>query len=302
MTPVRRRGAMEEEEGEGGGGGSLRWMLTYSDMITLLLALFVILYALNAGSPQKLQAVARVLASTFNAHTVVGTAPGPSVIQGASGGLEPGTPIGPRDLQGSNGGTTGDAGQTGVGNPGTARAATPLQLQALAAKIAAAINQDRLSAEARVQSTPQGVVVTLSADYLFAEGHAHLSAPGVALIRTIGALMTTVPNPVVVLGATDILSIHTAKYPSNWQLGAMRAANVAYVLGSVPGFRPQRLLASTTSKYHPVASNATAAGRALNRRVVIWVIRANTLVNSLFQANPNAQGAKASGVSVSGGG
>ena len=292
MTPVRRRFAAAEESGgpEGGEGGSLRWMLTYADMITLLLALFIILFALKTSSPQKLRAVARVLASTYDAHTVIGTSPGPSVIQGASGGDRPGSLQSARNLQGSPGTTT---------KPGSAtQAASASQLQALAAKIAAAIKAGHQQGDAQVHVTPQGVLVTLSADYLFVEGHAAISQPGVQLIRKIGALMARVPNPVVILGATDTLRIHTAKYPSNWELGAMRAANVSYVLANVPGFRPQRLLAATTSKYHPIASNATPQGRAQNRRVVIWVIRSNTLVNALYQGTPN--GARA--VPVSGGG
>lgn len=280
MTPVRRRVAAEDDGGgEGGEGGSLRWMLTYADMITLLLALFIILFALKTSSPQKLQAVARVLASTYDAHTVIGTAPGPSVIQGASGGTRPGSLQSAHDLQGSNGTTT----QTGQ----AAQSASASQLNRLAAQIAAAIQAAHQQGNAQVHATPEGVLVTLSADYLFSEGHATISPGGVRLIRTIGTLMTTVPNPVVVLGATDTLHIHTPKYPSNWELGAMRAANVSYVLGAIPGFRPQRLLAATTSKYHPIASNATPQGRAANRRVVIWVIRSNTLVNALFQGKPN---------------
>ncbi len=264
MANALRRPTPESDEEGAEGGGSLRWMLTYSDMITLLLALFIILFALSSSNPSKLKRVAAVLAATYDAHTVIGTAPGPSVVTGVSGGQAPGSPMGLGQLR-----------------PGTT-AASASTLAALASQIEAAINAAHLGAEATVETSPQGLLITLSADYLFPPGHAAISPAGTVLIRKIGALLTTVSNPVVVLGATDSTPIHTARYPSNWQLGAMRAANVSFLLATVPGFAPERLLAVTTSKYHPVATNATVAGRAANRRVVLWVIRSNTLVTSLL--------------------
>lgn len=244
-------------------------MLTYSDMITLLLALFIILFALKTSSPQKLRAVSRVLASTYDAHTVIGSAPGPSVVEGASGGDAPGSLSGPHPLRAIS--------QT-----------SPWNLLRVAQAIRAAVATGHLAGAATVRMTPEGLLVTLSAAYLFSEGHAALTPQGVLLIRKIGTVLSRLPNPVVVLGATDNLPIRTARYPSNWQLGAMRAANVSAVLGAVPGFQPGRILSATTSKYHPVAPNRTAAGRAKNRRVVIWVIRANTLVNALFEGGTPA--------------
>jgi chemotaxis protein MotB len=95
----------------------------------------------------------------------------------------------------------------------------------------------------------------------------------VRLLNGLGGALATVPNDIEVVGYTDSTPIRTSLYPSNWQLSAMRAANVVYTLSQVPNIRPQRLSLAGFGKYHPVASNATAAGRAKNRRVNILVLR-----------------------------
>lgn len=256
----RARGGDEEEGGE---GGSLRWVLTYADMITLLLLFFILLFAKSSLSKIKLQELSQALSSRFLSQSVIGQAPGPSVVPGASGGRAP--------TRGS-----------GATPQRSSSPASTAALRALARRLQATVTNRQLSADVTVQTLSSGVVITIRADYLFPSGHAAISAPGQVLIQRLGRDLTQVPNPVVVLGATDSVPIHTPRYPSNWQLGAMRAANVTAVLSNVPGFLATRLLSATTSKYHPIATNRTAAGRAQNRRVVLWVVRAHTLVTSLL--------------------
>ncbi len=234
----------EHEEGEGGeGGGLMRWLITYADLITLLLAFFIVLYAMNRTEQVKFSLVAHALARQFDSKSIVGSGIGPSII---------------------------------TNNSGTqAQKATPQQLQSmnhLQNKLQQAINQSGLSRQVSVTSNQRGVEVSLDATTLFAPGSAVLSHRALMLLRDLGGPLGMVPNDIEVVGYTDSTPIHTAQYPSNWQLSAMRAANVVYVLSHDPEINPGRLSLLGFGQYHPVASNATAAGRARNRRVNILVL------------------------------
>jgi chemotaxis protein MotB len=245
-----RRG--EEEASSGEGGGMMRWLITYADLITLLLAFFIVLYAISRTQQYRFSLIAKALAQEFSSKgAIVGTSPGPSFLAGQSG---------------SNTASTGGA------NVGPS-AAEVRQLNQLEQALQRAVNQAGLASRVSITETSVGVVVSVSDSLLFPNASAALSPTAVALLRRLGTVLETVPNEVVVTGYTDNVPIHTAQYPSNWQLSAMRAANVVQVLASVAGAHPGHFLLAGFSKYHPVASNATASGRAQNRRVNIVVLR-----------------------------
>ena len=236
----------EHEEGGGEGGGMMRWLITYADLITLLLAFFIVLYAMNRTQQVKFSLVAQALAKEFDSQSIVGQGIGPSII---------------------------------TGNSGTrAVRASRQQLQSLSQlqnKLEKAIQKVGLTKQVSVTSNQRGVEVSLDATTLFAPGSARLSPIAVTLLHGLGAALATVPNDIEVVGYTDSTPIHTSLYPSNWQLSAMRAANVVYVLSRLPNIRPGRLSLSGFGRYHPVASNATEAGRTKNRRVNILVLRSD---------------------------
>lgn len=237
----------EEHEGTGGeGGGMMRWLITYADLITLLLAFFIVLYAMNRTQQIKFSLVAQALANQFDSKSIVGQGIGPSVIT-------------------QNSGT----------NTLRAQKQELQSLSHLQNRIQSAIRSVGLAQQVAVHSNARGVEVSLSASTLFASGSARLSPGAVTLLDRVGGALATVPNDVEVIGYTDSTHIHTALYPSNWQLSAMRAANVVYVLSRVPHINPGRLSLSGFGRYHPVATNRTAAGRAKNRRVNILVLRNN---------------------------
>ncbi len=234
----------EDEGGGGEGGGMMRWLITYADLITLLLAFFIVLYAMNRTEQVKFALVAQALAQNFDSNSIVGSSPGPSIITGLSG----------------------------VAASSTAELQSLNQLQN---RIEAALVKAHVANQVSVTSNERGVEVSLNATLLFTPGSAVLSAQATGLIELIGQALASVPNDVEVVGYTDSTPIRTALYPSNWQLSAMRAANVVYVLAKVPGINPSRLSLSGFGRYHPIASNATASGRQLNRRVNILVLRSN---------------------------
>lgn len=236
-----------EEEGGGEGGGMMRWLITYADLITLLLAFFIVLYAMNRTQQVKFSLVAQALAKEFDSNSIVGQGIGPSIITNQSGThTQTATAQQQQDLQ---------------------------ALNRLQNKLQRAIDKAGLANQVTVTSNLRGVEVSLDATTLFAPGSAVLSPAAHRLLKSLGRVLTTVPNDIEVVGYTDSTPIHTNEYPSNWQLSAMRAANVVYNLAALPDMKPQRLSLAGFGQYHPVASNATSAGRAKNRRVNILVLR-----------------------------
>jgi chemotaxis protein MotB len=236
----------EDHENEEGGGeaGMLRWLITYADLITLLLAFFIILYAISRTQQVKFAQLTAALAQKFNSNSVIGVSPGPSIITGASG---------------------------------TRTALSSIQeMQAfsrLKAALEAAIAAAGLANQVTVATNLRGVEVSIDAKLLFTPGSATLNPSAVHLLQRLGTALEAVPNDIEVSGYTDSTPIRTVEFPSNWQLSAMRAANVVYVLSRVSGIHPARLSIAGFGRYHPVATNLTAEGRQLNRRVNILVLR-----------------------------
>jgi chemotaxis protein MotB len=115
----------------------------------------------------------------------------------------------------------------------------------------------------------RGVVMTLSDNLLFASGDAKLSASAKPLLVKIGQIIKAVQVPVEIEGHTDNVPIRTSAYPSNWELSTARAVNVLRFLIELHAISTQKLSAVGFASHQPAASNASARGRAKNRRVEI---------------------------------
>lgn len=241
---ARRKAERSRHKGHDGAGG-MRWLLTYSDMITLLLALFIVLFAEAENQVFHLTAPDPAPVRVASGRAIIGQAPGPAWVPGLSGRSVP-----------------------GAAPPGTAR---------LARRLRRTLQQHHLATVVQVQAVANEVAVVLAGDWLFPNAHAALRPAAVTALRVIARALAASDRVVAIEGMTDAVPIRTARYPSNWQLGAMRSANVAQVLTTGTGLAPQRVVQLSVSKYHPVASNATAAGRAQNRRVILWVLAPGTL-------------------------
>jgi chemotaxis protein MotB len=119
------------------------------------------------------------------------------------------------------------------------------------------------------------VVQVLTDNLLFQSGQATLQPTGLPLLNEVAQLLNVdQTHPITVEGYTDNVPIHSAEFPSNWELSTTRATTVVQYLIS-RGVNDNRLGAAGYADLHPVASNATAAGRALNRRVDIVIERLN---------------------------
>ncbi|MBA4178067.1 MAG: type VI secretion system protein TssL [Leptothrix sp. (in: Bacteria)] len=142
-------------------------------------------------------------------------------------------------------------------------------------RLAVLLKSDIDAGDVQVQDLADRSVVTLRGDGVFDPGSAEVSAKARPLFERMGAALTKVPGQVLIAGHTDNQPIRSLRFPSNWHLSKDRAAGAKALLGQF--VKPERLSAEGRADTEPLADNATADGRAKNRRVEV----------TLFATAPN---------------
>jgi chemotaxis protein MotB len=235
------RSRLRRNHGGGGGGhdgaGMMRWLLTYADMITLLLALFIILFAISTISRVKLQRLASEISGGFNSTDSTNNPP--------------------------NGGTTGSRnGLTKDAN----MAAVKSQLERY-------VERQHLQSKVQVSMSQAGLVITLLSDRTYYDsGSADLRPETMRLIDEVAGQIRHVRNDLRVEGNTDDIPIATANYPTNWELSAARATGVTRYLVEHDKIAPTRLSFAGYGQFRPKFPNDTDAHRQQNRRVDIVIL------------------------------
>ncbi|HEX4949604.1 MAG TPA: OmpA family protein [Blastocatellia bacterium] len=204
-----------------------RWMISYADLVTLLFALFVVMYA-AADQGRARQVAQAVTAAVSNAPAALsegaGVLPGSQAVEATRAAME----------------------RVFAANPA-------------------------LRARARMVGIRDGVTVSLAEAGFFAPGEATIREDAHSLIAVIADAVRDSPAQLRIEGHTDSTPIATSRYPSNWELSSARAS---VVLGQflARGLPPARLSLAGYAGERPIASNATAEGRALNRRVDLVIL------------------------------
>lgn len=248
----RRRRIREEQQVD-------RWVVSYADFITLLLAFFVVMYSISSVNEGKYQVLSDSLEGIF---------------KGADYRFNPIT-IG--DIKGSDG-------RQGFGLldhlPSQDRSSTEPSLEDEEAVQLHQIQKDateefqKLIADGtlKVASNELWVEIEIQSSLLFASGSAQPSADADPILEGVATLLKEYENPIHVEGFTDDKPIESEVFASNWELSAARAAGVVRML-SYFGIAPERMAAVGYGEYQPKVSNLTARGRAINRRVKVIVSR-----------------------------
>jgi chemotaxis protein MotB len=267
-----RRGAHAAHENEE------RWLLTYADMITLLMALFMVLFSISSVNISKYQTLQQSLKAAFSGSILPG---GKAILQSGSQStsahspataavpaIVPLTPNIPKP------------GDTSAKQIATAMVsangsvAEQASFRHLKAQLDAYARAHGFSAQVKTIIARRGLVVRVLTDkLLFASGQDELEAGGFPLLAEVANLLNVdQKHPITVEGNTDNVPIASSQFPSNWELSALRATTVLRFL-IAHGVSAQRLAAAGNADLHPLASNSTATGRALNRHVDIVLNR-----------------------------
>lgn len=261
------------------------WAIPYGDLITLLLAFFVVMYAISSVNEGKYRVLSDSLTAAF---------------RGTPRTLEP-VQVGHKQMgSGADIGTTIVQQEVLEGQPRSLLEPVPLALekplangtahQSVArlpdpearelARVAEEVEramQDLIAADlVVVRRHERWIEVEIRTDILFPSGAATLAASAVPIIGRLADKLRPFPNPIRVEGHTDDRPINTPAFPSNWELSSARAATVVHLLAR-GGIAPQRLSVIGFGQFRPIRENVSAEGRNANRRVVMVILGGGTL-------------------------
>lgn len=232
----------------GGMGGAPPWMTTYSDLMSLLLTFFILLYSMSTIDAQKFRNI------TYSLQEALSGLGGQSILEGeVSNELLP-------------------IEETTSISENTIGELIPKEILDMYEKVSDYLAENKLDANVTVRMNTQGVFVNIKEAILFGSGSAELKESGLELLMQLEGLINDFDNDIVIEGHTDNIVSKTILYPSNWELSTARAVSVVRYLSEVEMINPSRLSARGYGEYSPIASNDTAQNRAINRRVNMFIV------------------------------
>lgn len=249
------------------------WAIPYGDLVTLLLAFFVVMYAISSVNEGRFRQAAESLNAAFagTPKTVNPVQIGEVPVQ--SPGSLPHSSVLPPPLSegsGANEELTGASAEIDEAALDNLKSQDLMSLKDLAEEVRQGlqglINDDVI----RVREHERHLEVEIKADLLFNSGNAVLSPPAVAIVRQLSEVLKGFSNSLKVEGHTDNLPINSRVFPSNWELSAGRAASVVHLM-TQQGVNPARLTVIGRGEFSPVADNDSVTGRNRNRRVLIII-------------------------------
>ena len=241
-----------------------RWIISYADLLTLLLATFVVLYASSTRNKTKEDALADAFIKAFHGTPPAVIVPKPS---GSRGVLQHQASPVPKPVEAPS------SAASKIPKDMARHLAEEMEtLQELQNKLSLLFQPMIDKHQVTVGSAPLTLTIQLDASVLFPSGEATLKPEAVALLNRVATGFVKLPDGfrIVVQGYTDNQPISTAQFPSNWSLSAERAVTVVQLFVK-NGANGNQVAAEGFGEFVPVADNSTDAGRAQNRRVVIVV-------------------------------
>jgi len=232
-----------------------RWLVSYSDFVTLLFAFFVVLFASAYRDKHSVIRVANAIHDGFQTMGVLPGGPNKDAI--AWGGPETPNPINPPQ----------DASKQGL-PPGPSVA----EVLELKRQLQAAMGDELKNHEVVLSVTPEGFVISLKELGFFDSGHAELLPGAAAKIKKIAGVLMQHHLELRVEGHTDNQPIHNDQFRSNWELSTARAMSVLLILVDGSGFDPKMVSVAGCGEFRPTADDSTPEGRRMNRRVDLVVL------------------------------
>ncbi|MEO5812632.1 MAG: flagellar motor protein MotD [Rhodanobacter sp.] len=244
------------------------WAIPYADLMTLLLAFFVVMYAVSVVNEGKYRVASASMVEAFNGSSrpLLPPAPAPATApvpvtthptSAASAPLAPASASLPRRRKPSP--------------PAATPARTAANLQRIEDQVRKALQPLINRQMVELRRGPDTLEIEIRTDVLFPSGVARLSIPADTVLRNMAAILAPFGNPLRVEGFTDNVPIATSMYPSNWELSAARAATVVRLFAE-HGVSADRLSIVGWGEARAIGDNATIEGRNRNRRVLVVVM------------------------------
>ncbi|MFP7492739.1 flagellar motor protein MotB [Terribacillus saccharophilus] len=249
------------------------WLLPYADLLTLLLALFIVLFATSSIDAQKFNK----LSDSFS-----------SIVHGGEGLLDSNTGMNPKNESSSAAVDQKDEEEKKEESLEAAaaekvdqekdeeaalQAAEQEELKKIQEKIETYISDKDLSNKFSTNLTDEGLLLTINDNVLFNSGSSEVSVKDEEIAKEISDLLVMdPPREVIISGHTDDVPISTSAYNSNWELSVMRSVNFMKLVLENDKLDPRWFSAKGFGEFKPIASNDTAEGREKNRRVEVLIL------------------------------
>ena len=269
MSALKRKKKHEEHVDES-------WLIPYADILTLLLALFIVLFAASEVNSQKFQEIS----DSFNKELQGGT--GILENQSAVETFEETSKLAePNDADPTEGEATTPPEEeedsdkiemTADEIEQLALAEDYKELAAIQDKVKAYIAERNMEDKLEAELTSKGLVLKIKDGLLYQSGSADIAANSETVVEEIGKMLVTdPPRSIFIEGHTDNIPSNSAEFPSNWELSSARAINFMKILLENDELDPRKFSSTGFAEHQPIASNETAEGRAENRRVEVLI-------------------------------
>lgn len=244
------------------------WAIPYGDLVTLLLAFFVVMYATSSVNEGKYKVLSDSLNAAFRGAPrtmepiAIGDKPAKAKGDDTVAGIKPGQVM---KLESNP-----DAKPPELENQAE-NSALQGHLQKMSEDLETAMQELIDQEMIRIKRAPSWVEVEIKADILFPSGSAEIEPSAVAVLERIAGILAVRPYPVRIEGHTDTRPIKTSQFPSNWELSAARAARIVRLF-ETHGIVSSRMVVAGLGENQPLSDNATEEGRNHNRRVTIVIL------------------------------
>ncbi|MCQ6275198.1 flagellar motor protein MotB [Bacillus sp. V3B] len=244
------------------------WLLPYSDLLTLLVALFIVLFASSAIDSQKFESLSNAFNAELNGGTGVFNFPSPipEVDVGETDEQEEET-----DKQEEE--TEDKEDSESIPEYTAEQLAEFERVKEIQERINVYIEENGLGNQLETSLTFEGLSITIRDNVLFAPGSADVRQEDIIIANEISKLLEMdIPRSIIVSGHTDNVPMNNAEFGSNWELSVMRAVNFMKILLKNENLHPELFSSRGNGEFQPIASNDTAEGRSQNRRVEILIL------------------------------
>jgi chemotaxis protein MotB len=248
-----------------------RWLVSYADFITLLFAFFVVMFATSQTDKAKAQQVSEAVKKALENGGIK------AVVHEILGGTVDDTGKGNAMMRGPGGAKK----EIKESKDNKVAELVP-SMQFLSKELEEEIKQGKVE----LHLEPRGLVVSLQQATFFPSGEDSIAAGTYPTVQKIADLIAKLHNMVRLEGHTDAVPIHTARFPTNWDLSAARAIAMLHLLNEHFDVPLDRLAIAGYADTAPVDSNDTPEGRAHNRRVDIVILNQQALVGEPTPAKP----------------
>ena len=275
------------------------WAIPYGDLVTLLFALFTVMYAMSSVNEGKFRVLSDAMIAAFNGAPKSMRPVNMGAPEPGKGGEKPLIGIQPTALIKVNG-------QEDSPRPMPASAPAPAEIPGSLIRMEREV-QDAMRAliDAKlitVRRENMWLEIEINTDILFPSGQGAFSTSAEPVLDKLAEVLKPFPNPIRVEGHTDDRPIHTGAFPSNWELSAARAASVVHQF-TKQGIDPLRLEIVGFGEFHPRQPNTSADGRNANRRVAVLVLEAvSPTQTTTARITPDTPETAAPGIELADGG